>query len=378
MVSYAKQQLVLTISKEIQGSSVVGIVNMENLPAQQLQRMRSLLLREGVKMVMARKRLLLRALQESKKEKIEQLEEKIRGMPALILSNSNPFTLYALLQKNKSEAPAKTGQTSPKEIVVKSGPTNFAPGPIISELAAVGIKTKVEGGKLSIIQDVIVAKEGDTITAKLAETLKRLDIKPMEIGLNIVAVWENGIVFNAKQLHIDEAEYTQNLIHAAQWGFNLAMEIAYPAAATMEMLLQKAFREAKALSIEQNLLADATAGEILNKAERQAVSIKDTAGIEVSPPKPRPAKPLPPPKKISSPKLKDEEKMPSAEELIKATKEHFSGSEKKVSASSSPSAEQLVKEAAPKARKTSEPSIKEAESLFNKLKKEGTLRGNKN
>src|SRR3989338_8365771 len=112
----------------------------------------------------------------------------------------------------------------------------------------------------------------------------------MEIGLNIVAVWENGVVFNAKQLHIDEAEYTQNFAQAAQWAFNLAVEIAYPTADTTEVLVQKAFREAKALSIDQNIITDLTAGDILIKVERQAISIKDTAGIEVGPEKPRPPK----------------------------------------------------------------------------------------
>ncbi|MBS3116516.1 50S ribosomal protein L10 [Candidatus Woesearchaeota archaeon] len=377
MVSSAKQQQVQSLIREIQSNSIVGVANMQHLPAQQLQRMRSMLLREGVKMVMARKRLLHRALTESKKHNIELLIEKLKGMPTLILSNSNPFVLYAMIQKNKSEAPAKPGQTAPKDIIVKGGVTNFAPGPIISELASVGIKTKVEGGKLTIIQDVKVAKEGDVITAKLAETLKRLDIKPMEIGLNLVAVWENGIIFEAKQLHIDEAEYTQNFMQAAQWSFNLAVEIAYPTSDTTELLIQKAFREAKALSLEQNIITDLTAEEILEKVERQALSLKETAGIEVGPSKPKPVKE----KKLSpSPSRENRsDDIPSADDLIKATKEHFRHQgEKKSSAAPSPvSAERLIDEdlGLSPVKKQGNDQIKEAENLFNKLKKEGTLRG---
>src|SRR3989338_9352051 len=279
MVSSARQQQVQSLIREIQSNSIVGVANMQHLPAQQLQRMRSMLLREGVKMVMARKRLLHRALTESKKNNIELLIEKLKGMPTLILSNSNPFVLYAMIQKNKSEAPAKPGQTAPKDIIVKGGVTNFAPGPIISELASVGIKTKVEGGKLTIIQDVKVAKEGDVITAKLAETLKRLDIKPMEIGLNLVAVWENGIIFDAKQLHIDEAEYFNNITKAASWAFNLAVEAAYPSKETAEVLLQKAFREAKAVGVEGAVITEETREEILARSEREALSVKKDADL---------------------------------------------------------------------------------------------------
>jgi len=280
MVSDTKKQLVQKLVNDIQKYPIVGLVNMENLPGQQLQKMRTSLKAKGIVMCMARKRLLNLALQQAKKENIKQLADKLKGMPALIFASDNPFTLYSILQKSKSSAPAKPGQTSPKDIVVKAGPTNFAPGPIISELAAVGIKTKVENGKLAVITDATIVKEGEAISQKVSDTLKRLDIKPMEIGLNLVAVWENGLIFDAKQLHIDEAEYANNVAQAAQWAFNLAVECAYPTAETTEIILQKAFREAKALSLESNFLTPETTDELLAKSEQQALSVKEEAHLE--------------------------------------------------------------------------------------------------
>ena len=288
MVSSQKKEQVQQLAQDIQRSQVVGLVNMQNLPAPQLQRMRVTLAKQGVRITMSRKKLLRRSLEGSKKENIQQLMDKIKGMPAIILTDSNPFMLYSTIQKNKSEAPAKAGQISPRDIVVKAGPTTFAPGPIISELAAVGIKTKVEGGKLSIMQDTTIVKEGQAISSKVAETLKRLDIKPMEIGLDLVAVWEKGLVFDAKQLHIDEAEYSQNITQAAQWAMSLALEAAYTSAETIELLLQKAFNESKALSLDQNIMTDVTAGDILAKAEREALALSQAGQFEVQvEPKPR-------------------------------------------------------------------------------------------
>ncbi len=279
MVSAKKKSAVQKLAHDIQKSPVVGVVNLENLPAAQLQVMRSTLKKQKVSLQMARKRLLHRALQESKKENIAPLIEKMKGMPAILLTSSNPFSLYSTIQKNKSEASAKPGQIAPRDLMVKAGPTTFAPGPIISELAAVGIKTKVDQGKLAIMQDTVIVKEGAPISQKVAETLKRLDIKPMEIGLDLVAVWENGLVFAAKQLHIDEAEYAQNITQAAQWAINLAVETAYPAAEVIELLLQTAQREARSLSIEQGILTDQTADEILAKAEREALAVKEAGNI---------------------------------------------------------------------------------------------------
>ncbi len=279
MVNQIKQQLVHAITQKVKEYPIVGVVNLESLPAQQLQVMRSTLRKKGVEIVMARKRLLSKSLADSHKVNIDQLAQKIKGMPALIFSKDNPFSLYGTIQKNKSEAPAKAGQTAPRDIIVKAGATNFAPGPIISELAAVGIKTKVDAGKLAILADVTVAKEGATISAKLAETLKRLDIKPMEIGLDLVAVWENGLVFGAKELHIDEAEFTQKIVDAARWAVNLAVEAAYPADDVVEILVQKAFRDAKAVGVEAAVMTEETRDAILAKSEAEALSVKNEANL---------------------------------------------------------------------------------------------------
>jgi large subunit ribosomal protein L10 len=280
MVNENKIQQVTKLTQKVKDTPIVGIVNLQSLPAQQAQKMREMLRSKGVDIIMTRKKLIKRILEGSGKEKITDLIEKMKGMPAIIFSSDNPFKLYATIQKNKSEAPAKAGHIAPKEIVVKEGATNFAPGPIISELAAVGIKTKVVNGKLAIISDAIVAKEGDVISQKLAETLKRLDIKPMEVGLDLVAVWENGTVFNAKQLHIDEAEYTQMFTNAAAWAFNLSVESAYPTQENRQVLIQKAFREAKGVAIEAAILNDFTKDDILAKSERQALSVKNEAKLE--------------------------------------------------------------------------------------------------
>jgi large subunit ribosomal protein L10 len=279
MVSEKKIKLVQKLVKDVIDYPIVGVVNLENLPAQQLQKMKAMLRKQGVKITMMRKLLIKRALEESKKPEIAKLTEKVRGMPALIFSKDNPFVLASTIAKNKSEAPAKAGQTLPKEVIVKAGATNFAPGPIISELASVGIKTKVENGKLAIISDTVVGKEGDIVSPKLAETLKRLDIKPMEIGLDLVAVWEDGLVFDAKQLHIDETEYVQNISQAVQWAFNLAVETCYLTSETTEMILGKASREAKALSIESSFLTTDTTDEILAKSENEAQGVKKEANL---------------------------------------------------------------------------------------------------
>ena len=250
---------------------IVAAVNMENLPAPQLQKIRESL-RADVVIFMAKRRLITLAIESVKKEKqgIEQLEQHLQGMPALMFTAKNPFTLYKTLQKNKSKAPAKAGQTAPNDIKVSAGATPFAPGPVIGELGSCGLKTGIEAGKVVIKEDKVVVKAGEVVSAKLAGLLARLGIEPMEIGLNVTAAYENGVIFTRDILGVDEKEYLDKINTAAQWALNLGVEAGIYTHDVVELMISKAFTDAKGLAVEQSILADMVVGDVLARVERQA------------------------------------------------------------------------------------------------------------
>ena len=207
-VAEYKKEIVSTLVRLMNEYPIIAVVNMENLPAPQLQIMRAQL-RKDFYITMTKRRLIKLAIEQAKSSKkgIEQLEAHLGGMPALIFTKENPFKLSRTLQRNKSPAPAKAGQTAPRDIIVQKGATPFAPGPIIGELATVGIKSGVEGGKVAIKEDTVVARAGEKIKPKVAEILARLGVQPMEVGLDLVAVYENGLIYGREILSVDEKEY---------------------------------------------------------------------------------------------------------------------------------------------------------------------------
>lgn len=243
-VNDKKKGIVKNLSKELVEYPIVGLVDMENLPAPQLQKMKQSL-RGKVVLLMTKKSLIKIALKDAKKD---ALIERIRGMPALILTKENPFKLYKLLSASKSPAPAKVGQTAIKDVIVPAGKTSFAPGPIIGELGQLGIKAGIEDGKVAIKQDKLLVKEGEVFNKKTAEVLTRLGILPMEVGLNVVAVWENGTIFDRKVLEIDDKKVLADLIRLHNESINLAVEIGYSTDDTIKILLQKAHRGAEAVA----------------------------------------------------------------------------------------------------------------------------------
>jgi len=277
-----KKEVVQQITTLGKSYPIIGIVNMENLPAPQLQTMRAQLRGKFV-MTMTKRRLIKLAFEaaKAKKKGIETLEAHLGGMPALIFTKENPFKLSKTLQKSKSPAPAKAGQTAPRDIVVSKGATSFAPGPIIGELAMAGIKSGVEGGKVAIKEDVVVVKSGEKIKPKVAEILIRLGIQPMEVGLDLVAVFENGLVYTRDVLSVDESEYKSRLANASRWAFNLATYISYPTKSTINLLIGKAYNDAKAIGIAQNIFDKGIIDFLLGKAQQQMLSLKTAANIEV-------------------------------------------------------------------------------------------------
>ena len=214
-----------------------------------------------------------RGLKESGLPKIDKLITYLKGVPALLFTKENPFSIFKVIKKSKTPAPAKPGQVSPKDIILPAGPTPFAPGPIISEFAAIGVKAGVEGGKVAVKSDTVVVKEGEPISEKLAGMLQRLGIEPMEVGLDLVAVYEKGTVYPKSILDVDEEKLLKDIATAASNAFNLAVEMVYVTKDTIEMFIQKAHTQAKGLALEADVLTSETVGELLAKAEAQAQEI---------------------------------------------------------------------------------------------------------
>jgi len=266
-------------TKLISEYPIIGIVNMENLPAKQLQKMRSTL-RGSVLLRMTKRNLMKLAIENNKDKKgIEKLNEYLGGMPALLFTDTNPFELFNILKKNKSKAPIKAGQKAPYDIIVPAGPTGFSPGPIIGELGQVGIAAGIEGGKVSIKKDSLVAKKGEVVNDKKASVLMRLGVEPMEIGLDLVAVYEQGEILVKEVLDINVDDYRQKIVRAYHEALSIAIDSAYATEETSKLLLSKAFMQARAVAISKNIIADAIIPDLLWKAYTEAMALVEQTAV---------------------------------------------------------------------------------------------------
>ncbi len=254
---------------------VVGVVNMEGIPARKLQTIRKLLKGE-VLIKMSKKSLMLHALEKASKEErsLQGLAGHIGGQPAFIFSKTNPFKLYKILEKNRTSAPAKPDSIAPKDIRVPKGDTPFPPGPLLGELQQVGIPTIVKEGKIAIKEDKVVVSQGDKISPKLALALARLGIEPMEIGINLLAAYEKGTIFLPELLAVDEEKTVAELQLAYQQAVALSLNAGYITKGNVEFAIAKAFRGARALAVNANIFEPDVMKDILSKAHLQMLSLK--------------------------------------------------------------------------------------------------------
>jgi len=281
-VAEYKKRIVKELVKLLESYHTIGVVDLTYLPASQLRQIRDIL-RGKVLIRVAKKRLIKLALDalSRKKKGIDKLEDHLQGICALVFSNENPFVLYKLIQKNKSKAPAKAGQIAPNDIIIKAGPTPFTPGPIIGELGALGIKTKVEGGKINIVGDKVVVKEGEEISEKVAEILKRLGIEPMEIGLNIIAVYEDGLIYGKDVLAVDEEKLMSDLVESFYRAKTVAKEIGYFVKEIVEEMVAECFNSCKAVALECGFVCPETVEESLAVGEKSVLMLADKIKWEV-------------------------------------------------------------------------------------------------
>jgi large subunit ribosomal protein L10 len=258
------------------GNKVVGLVEIGGIPAPQMQHMRKNL--HGTATIRsAKNNLIHRALDDAEKQikGISGLKESITGQTAIIATDMSPFRLFAQIKSTRTMAPAKGGETATHNIEVRAGDTPFKPGPIVGELQKAGIPAAIQEGKVVIREDKVIVPEGEKIPADVAQMLTRLEIFPIEIGMNLHAVFEDGSIFKSDVLDIDIDEIIGRMKQASTNAVNLAIEAGWYTKLTIQPLLIKAHNNALALAMEQGISTKDTIKNLLSKAHANMLALKN-------------------------------------------------------------------------------------------------------
>ncbi len=361
VVSEKKKKEVEKLVKLLQSEPIIGIIDLTNLPSAQFQKIKHKL-RKDLNVTVSKKSLIKIALEKVKDSKkgIEKLEEFLKNsMPALIFTKEDAFKIAKILDKNKSSTAAKPGQIAPKDLMVPEGPTAFPPGPIIGELGAAGIKAAIEDGKVVIKEEAVIVKKGEEISQQQSDMLAKFGIEPMEIGLNILAVYQDGDVFDSEVLSVDETEYLNRIKTAAGEAMNLAVYVAYPTKDTIEILLQKAERDKLALESKVPEEAQESPAEEPKAKEEPKEEPKEEAPTEEAPKEEVPTESTPEEQPQEEAPKEEPEAEPKAEETPK---------EEPVQEDTTQNSNETTENELKDQSGYSEEAVKETEKLINQIK----------
>ncbi len=226
-------------------------------------------------LTMAKKTLVRRAWKKAglSEEELDTLLDGVK-IPMLVQTNElNAFQLYSELDKTRTGRAAKAGDIAPNDIIIEEGPTAFPPGPIVGEFNSVGIPAKIEKGKVAIVKTVTAVEKGQPINADLGMMLAKLEINPIEIGLILSGVIEDGTVMAAADLDLDLDGFTANVKSATSGAFNLACNIGWFTNETTPVLLSKAAGEALAVAIEAGIHNEETMPVLISRAHARMLAV---------------------------------------------------------------------------------------------------------
>ncbi len=277
-----KSAEVEAIKDLLQEYKFIGVASLQKVRATQLQELKKNLAGK-VYMRVLKNTLMKLAIDELGKEELQKLEAYLVGSNILLFTNLNPFKLALLLERGKVKTTAKSGDIAAMDVVIPAGNTGQPPGPIISQLNAAGLPTRIESGSVWVSKDTLVVRKGEAINERLAGVLSKLGVKAVEAGLSMQAVLDEGLVIVGDKLKVDIDGTRKNLEQSTAEAFALSIAIVYPTSENIVTLLQVAHQKAFALSLGAAVPTKETIGDLIRKAQSEVLSLN--SAVEKATPK---------------------------------------------------------------------------------------------
>ncbi len=270
------------IKELLKSYKYIGIASLQKVRASQLQELKKSLAGK-VYMRVLKNTLTKLAIDNMETDNLKKLDEFLEGANLFLFTDINPFKLALLLEQGKVKVIAKSGDIAAMDVIIPEGSTGQPPGPIISQLNAVGLPTRIESGSVWVSKDTLVVRKGEHISERLAALLSKLGIKAVEAGLSMKVVLDEGMIISGDLLKVDVEATRKSIEQGNNEAFALTLSIVYPTSENMDMLLQIAHKEAFMLSLGAIVPTKETIGDIIRKARTEVLSLNNA--IENAKPK---------------------------------------------------------------------------------------------
>jgi large subunit ribosomal protein L10 len=282
-VKKRKEEMLNEIIKILKSSRSFLFIDLEGLENRGFKEIRSKLSERGVKVKVFKNKIFLLAMKKIGMKNIDEVEKYLNKPIAIVYSDkNNVFELASYVDEIYYYKKLKPGDKAPFDITIPSGPTDIPPGPMMSVFGRLKIPVQPREGRIFIMRDTVVAKQGQEISAELASLLNKLGITPLKEKPRILMGYEDGIVIDPLRLKIDYKEYESKILGAYRNVLNIASEIMIPEPDILKISMTKAFRKALNLAVEMKIISSETIDLFVRKALINALKIASILGYNVS------------------------------------------------------------------------------------------------
>jgi len=229
------------------------IVTVDNVGSNQMQKVRIALRGKGV-VLMGKNTLIRKVVREhaATNPKYEALVPYIYGNIGFVFTNDNLSDIRKLVIEYKVPAAAKAGAFAPSDVHIPAGPTGLDPGQT-SFFQALNIGTKIVKGTIEIINAVHLIKKGDRVSSSHVALLGKLGILPFFFGFGVSSVYEDGTVYSADILDMNEQDLLNKFFAGVQKVAAVSLAISYPTQASLSHHLNGAFKKLVCIALATDI-----------------------------------------------------------------------------------------------------------------------------
>lgn len=291
IVSEEKQAYEEKINSLMDKYSKILFVSVDNVRSQQIHDVRRELRGKAI-LVMGKKTLQAKIVQ-NRAEKAGATENDkkfhqtavelglLTQNTGLLFTNAEVSEIADVMAKYRIQAPARVGTISPCDVIVPAGNTGMEPT-TTSFFQALNIATKITKGTVEIISDKKVLSPGDRVDTSTATLLQKLKISPFFYQVEILSVWDRGVLFTADDLKITDDAVEKAMISGISSLSALSLGAGIPTAASLPIVAAEAFKNLLSAAIAtgysftefgaEKIIADARSGKLAAAAAPAAAA----------------------------------------------------------------------------------------------------------
>lgn len=259
------------MNKLLDTYSKILFVTLDNVQSQQVNQVRRDL--RGIGELLIGKKTLQKRIISNRVEKAggdlnKALKKKLVDDNILTLNRGMLFTnadlsqVIEVLERFRIQAPARVGAVAPVDVVISAGNTGLEPT-MTNFFQALNIATKIAKGTVEIVSDKKVLSVGDKVDNSTAALLAKLKISPFFYQMEVVCVWDRGMIFTKEDLNVTDASIESALLSGISNITAVSLGAGIPTEASFPHMVMDAFKNLLAVSVETNYEFDEFNGKKL-------------------------------------------------------------------------------------------------------------------